>query len=294
MDHDASPQPSSAPEHRSRARSSFRLVVTRGLVLVAILALLTFIAGASRKLWEEWSVLQGDLARTRSTVAIGYSGITPHFSYAQSPSNWFHDEGSQTLLWGGWKDGVGHTWFHVEQGDINRARISQPIGRDVLRAIDHPLVESGGGTIWDRIPDDAFVAGLRIEGVETAYPLLLLDKVVVVNDVIADRPLLVTYNTLLSPEKRITIYEPVIEGQRVTMGLAGYFLEQSPLMYDRGTESLWVGDGESLTAVAGQYKGTRLPSVSRPEPVSWSQWRGLHPKGRLIVGADRSRASPSL
>lgn len=294
MDPNASPQPPSAPEQPSRSRSRFRLVVTRGLVLVAIFALLTYIAGASRTLWDEWSVLQGDLARTRSTVAIGYSGITPHFSYAQSPSNWFHDEGSQTLLWGGWKDGVGHTWFRVAQGDINRARISPPIGRDVLRAIDHPLVESGGGTIWDRIPDEAFVAGHDIEGVETAYPLLLLDKVAVVNDVIADRPLLVTYNTLLPHEKRITIYEPTVAGQRVTMGLAGYFLDQSPLLYDRGTESLWVGDGESLMAVAGRYKGTRLPRIGHPEPVSWSRWRGLHPKGRLIIGADRSRASPTL
>jgi hypothetical protein len=259
-----------------------------------IAVLLSFITVQIGAVWNEWSVLQHDLSRARSNVVIGYTGIAPHFSLAQRPRDWIHDEGTQTLLWGGWQQGVGHTWFRAEQGDIDSTRISQPLGRDVLQAIDYPLVELGGGTIWGRIPDESFVAGERLAGVETAYPILLLDKVVVVNDLIAERPFLVTYNPLAPPNVQITIYDAALEGRRVTMGLTGYFLEHKPLLYDRGTESLWICDADKLRAIAGTHKGKTLPPVGRPAPVSWSRWRGDHPKGRLIVGADRTQARPEL
>src|SRR5205823_3535972 len=134
---------------------------------------------------------------------------------ARMPTDWFHDEGESTLLWGGWRNGTGHLWFRVARGDVDRERISQPMGRDVIRAIDHPVVEQGGGRLWSRIPDEAPVVGFRIAGVDTVYPLLVLNKVLVVNDVVGEQPSLVLnspHGLTLSPGT--SVYDPVVEGRR--------------------------------------------------------------------------------
>ena len=67
------------------------------------------------------------------------------------------------------------------------------------------------------------------------------------------------------------------DGHRVTMAATGYFHDGKPLLYDRGTRSLWVEDKDSLTAIAGKHKrakaGSRrqcrsgdMENVAQPEP----------------------------
>jgi hypothetical protein len=256
--------------------------------------LLLFIGSQGRALWHEWSVLRTEMSRVRASAVIGYPGINPHYSYAQRPVNWFRNEGEDTLIWGGWKHGVGHQWFRVKQGEVDQALMSDPMGRDVIQAIDEPVVERGGGTIWDRIPDEAFVVGQRLGGVDTVYPLLILDKVIVVNDTVEEQPYLVTTNPLVPRPFQVAIYETVVDGHRVTMGLTGYFHDGKPLLYDRGTESLWVADPEALRAIAGAHRGRQLRSVARPVPIAWGRWRSEHPTSRLVVGANRAHPRPDL
>ena len=294
MAHAITPESTPSETAVSPSPPSFRSVLGRGVVLAAIVALLSFVAYEGQSLYREWTVLQTDLARTRLTAVVGYPGIHPHLSLAQYPSNWFHHEGDHTMLWGGWRDGV-HTWFRVGRGEVERAWLSQPRGRDIQQAIDRPLVESGGGTYWGRVPDNASVIGDRLGGVETAYPVLLLDKVGIVNDMIQEHPFLVTYNSFSDTEKdRVTVYDPVIEGHRVTVGFTGYSHGDAPVFYDRGTESLWVPEASGLRSFAGAHKGAELKLVDHPAPVAWSRWRSQHPQSRLVVGADRSSPRPGF
>jgi hypothetical protein len=269
--------------------------LSRGLTLAALAVLLVFIVSQGALLFREWLKLRSELNKVRTTAVIGYPGITPHYSYARRPSNWFHDEGESTLLWAGWRHGIGHTWFRVGRGDVNRDRITEPVGRDVFRAIDHPVVERGGGTLWARIPDEAPVVGHRLAGVDTAYPILVLQKVLAVNDVVGEHPFLVL-NFPFEPrcEEQIAVYEPVVEGERLTMGLAGYFHDGKPVLYDRGTESLWVGEPDALLAIGGSYKGQRLRQVARPAPMPWGSWRSQHPGSRLVVGDGRPEEQTAL
>lgn len=279
--------PSSLPSHRS--------ALGRGVILAAMVALLSFVVYEGQLLYREWAVLQSELARSRSTAVVGYPGIQPHMSFAQYPNNWFHQEGDHTMLWGGWRDGVGHSWFRVGRGEVDREWISRPRGRDIQQAIDRPLVESGGGTYWGRVPDDASVIGDRLGGVETAYPVLLLDKVGIVNDMIQEHPFLVTYNAFAETDKdRVVVYESVIDGHRVTMGLSGYYHGTAPVFYDRGTESLWVPEVSGLRSFAGAHKGAELKVVDHPTPLAWRRWRTQHPQSRLVVGADRTSPRPEL
>ena len=268
-----------------------RPAIPRGATLASLAVLFCFIATQARSLYQEWRVLRVELTEVRKSVVIGYPGIQQRISYAQRPADWYRVEPQATHLWSGWSQGIGHRWFVTSPGDIPRDLVSLPVGRDVNQAIDRPIVEFQGGSIWGRIPDDAHVAGEELGGVETAYPLLVLERVIVVNDQIRDQPFLVTFNPLEPTESKVAVYDPLVEGQRVIMGMSGYFHQNTPMLYDRETESLWIRDGEVLKALTGKLKGRKLPQVSRPSSASWKRWRTEHPKGRLVVGADRGQTS---
>ena len=265
-----------------------------GLVLAALVFLLGFIGFQGRLLWREWSILQNDWSGVRLTTVVGYPNISPNPSLARRPDNWFHEEGESTLLWSGWKKGNGHRWFRVGRGEVDRRRISEPFGRDVIQAIDYPMVETEGGAIWRRIPGEAPVFGWELGGIASVCPMQVLDKVEVVNDLILDQPFLIVFSPQRNREHPVRIYEPLVGGQRLTMGLSGYFQDRDPVLYDRGTESLWVTGNEGLLAIAGPRKGTRLRRLAEPARIAWGAWRGSHPKSRLLVGADRSKAPPAL
>ena len=268
--------------------------LTRGAALAVLAVLLYYIATQGRILWLEWAQLQGDLSAAQNAAVIGYYNVHINPSYARRPDNWHHDEGDVTLLWSGWKHGEGHSWFRFGRGQLDIGRVSEPIGRDVVQAIDLPIVEIGDGTIWRRIPEGADVAGHELGGVPNVYPLLLLDKVEVVNDVIADQPFLVTYNPFASKSDRVNIYVGAIDGARIRMGLSGYFHDGKPMLYDRDTESLWADHEDGLRALAGARRGATLRRVGHPTPTRWADWRARYPRSRLIVGADRSRPPAEL
>lgn len=283
-------QPSPTPGPGEPARARTLRVLGR---VSALTALAVFIAAQGRSLLGEWWDLRGEESRVRAGAVIGYPGISPRWSMARRPDNWVREEGESTLFWGGWQHGVGHQWFRVARGEVDRTRISEPMGRDVIRAIDLPIVERLGGPIWQRIPDEAAVVGDRLAGVDTAYPELLIQKVVVVNDTIADRPFLIAANRIEAGAPT-AVFDPVVDGRRLVMGVSGYLLDGKPVLFDRDTESLWVAEGDALRAIAGARKGRALRQLSRPVLSSWSRWRAQHPESRLVVGADRSAVLKKL
>ncbi|HEV3167947.1 MAG TPA: DUF3179 domain-containing (seleno)protein [Isosphaeraceae bacterium] len=265
-------------------------ILSRWVALGLLALLVTFILARSRTLWGEWQALSTELTHARQTTVIGYIEINRNPSHAARPRNWIHDEGDFTLLWTGWKPKEGeHGWFKVARGDLDRGRMSLPLGRDVIQAIDTPIVEVGGGSRWERIPYDSTVAGLVIHGVPCVYPLTVLKSVEVVNDEIQQHPLLVTFAPFAPRDRSIHVYNPILNDRRVTMGLSGYLHDKKPLLYDRDSESLWVEQDDQLEAIAGCMKGAHLELIGEPSLVNWGDWRSQHPESRLLVGADRAR-----
>ena len=260
----------------------------KGMACVAILPLMGFIGQTGRSLWGEWRSLRQEQDSERSSVVVGYINITPKPSYAARPDDWFHDEGDDSLLWSGWRDGKNH-WFRIARGDLEGHRLSMPIGRDVIQAIDQPIYERASGACWDRVPSEAPVAGFDGEGAAIAYPIRVLDKVEVVNDRVVGRPVLVVYSPA---EGAVSMFEATLDARPVTMGHGGYFLGKHPVLYDRKTESLWSERDGAMVSVAGLRKGAALKRVARLDVVAWNDWRAGHPDGRLLIGADRSRPMP--
>ena len=151
------------------------------------------------------------------------------------------------------------------------------------------MIENGGGPIWQRIPGSAEVVGLALDGCPCAYPMTVLGKVLIVNDMIEERPYLVHFDPF-DDSVPVSIFDARLEGRRITLGSSGLTIQGKHVLYDRGTESLWADDGRALTAFSGKYKGKGLSLVARVGAVAWSDWLANHPQARLLVGSlDRQR-----
>ena len=270
----------------------------RGLAALAIATLVGYIATEGPVLYDEVRALQVQWSRLRTTRAIGFHEINPHPTHAERPDPWAFDKDGETWLWSGWTPGVGHTWFRTRRGDLDPRRLSRPLGRDTIRAIDRPLFELAGGTRWDRIPRDALVASVRLGERPTVYPLLVLQNVLVINDGSRNRPVLVVFEPFATLARSIGVYDPALGDGRVMMALTGYLYEGKPLLFDRETESFWLPEADGLVAITGLRKGTRLPRLAelRPSPGATGSPRtptaasSSAPRGRRTTPPARSQA----
>lgn len=250
--------------------------------------LLGFIGVQGSALLSEYQRLRGDWDADVKGRVVGYPGVTPVYSFAQGPSNWIHDEGDSTLLWAGWDRRAGkHQWFTIGKGELSAARLTHPMGRDTIRAIDKVRSESRGGEIWRAIPPDDTAYVGEYQGVALAYPLNVLNKTLIVNDEVHRKPLLVVYTPFVEGVHAAEAFYPVVDGKRLTMGHSGYLWDMRPMLYDRERQSLWVPSNEGLKAIAGPLKGTILGRVAHLDPAPWGEWSAGHPEGRLIAGAIR-------
>jgi hypothetical protein len=283
---------SSRPPIDIASRLSGRLV-TRAITIGAIVALMGVLVREAQSLWSEWTSLRNEMLVVNHSAVIGYRDISPLVTYAVGPQDWFRHDGDESLLWAKWEAGVGHQWFRFTDGDIDQARVARPQTILISRPIDYPITEMAGGLVWQHVPLESEVLGMTLEGVRCAYPVLILEKVQVVNDVIEERPFLIAVNLLAPPDKAYSIYAANHDGRRLTMGVSGYFHDGKPLLYDRGTRSLWVENEDSLVAIAGKHKKAKLARVARPAPVSWKTWLSQNKTSRLLVGADRGHGIPT-
>jgi hypothetical protein len=279
--------PDALPRERSNNEPNGPAGPSRWFGAAALVPLVGLLGVSGSVLFVEWRGLENEQRRDRLGRIIGYANITPKVSYAQKPDNWIHDEGGETWLWSGWTDGVGHGWFRARRGEIDTSQLSEPIGRDVIQAVDVPLVERGDGPRWQRIAGEIPVLAFDGEAGATAYPLLVLQKVWQVNDDVAGRPVLVSYRPSESAEGVVEAFRPVVDGERLRFGNSGYMLAGRPLLYDVATESLWRAGERGLEAVGGRYRGVVLPRVEPPRRMSWGDWAARNPRGRLIAGSER-------
>lgn len=247
-----------------------------------------------RQVWDEWCALGEAEKAVADTTIVGYPNIYPAITRADKPAPWCRVEGDRLLVWSGWEDGRGHTWFNLGRDECDPTSLGDPIGRDVARAIDYPAIEHDGGSIWGRIPPSAEVVGFNVGTTRCAYPVTVLAKVLIVNDAVDGTPRLVHFDPFVSPDESIATYDPRIDGRRITLGSGGFSVKGRHVLYDRGTQSLWAGSPDGLLAFSGPYKGKKLPLLDHGSRQTWAEWREENPDSRLLVGSlDRKAGIPS-
>ncbi|WP_296643491.1 DUF3179 domain-containing protein [Roseinatronobacter sp.] len=116
-----------------------------------------------------------------------------------------------------------------------------------------------------------------------AYPVRYLMWHEIVNDVVAGRPIAVTFCPLCNTGM---VFDATINGVDHSFGVSGKLRHSDMIMYDRATESWW--QQATATAIVGQMMGmqlTQLPAWME----SWERFRAEHPDGLVMDEPDAPR-----
>ena len=149
--------------------------------------------------------------------------------------------------------------------------------RDCIPSIDEPkFVDASDAT---HVSDDDIVLALSWRGQYRAYPTRILDQHEIVNDVVAETPIAITYCPLCGSGVGV-IRE--VDGKVTEFGVSGVLYNSDLVFYDRATETLW--DQIIAEGIVGPMTGRKLELV----PITmtrWSTWKAAHPE-TLILSAD--------
>ena len=169
--------------------------------------------------------------------------------------------------------------FTVDPDEI----ISVGAGRNGIEPIYQPhflsLLE---GATLDWMGGDHPVVVVEINGDARAYPLGILTFHEVVNDVIANQRVVVTYCALCYTA---LAYSRVVDDDELHFGTTGNVRLSNLIMWDDVTESWWQQmDGQ---AIVGQAAGQRLERI--PAYItSFREFARTYPEGRVMSPASGS------
>lgn len=147
--------------------------------------------------------------------------------------------------------------------------------RDGIPAIDDPQFRRVGAPEIELAATEPVIA-CDYEGEARAYPLRILMFHEIVNDIMGDLPIAVTYCPLCNAS---IVFDRRVDGRVLDFGTTGKLRSSDLVMYDRQTESWWQqfqGD-----AIVGELAGRRLEMMpSRVMP--YGLFAATYPYGEVL------------
>ncbi len=142
-------------------------------------------------------------------------------------------------------------------------------------SIDHPEFVPASQA---RIPDNAWVIGVWIDGETRAYSQDLLNGFEVVND----RSKYFDFSVIWSPvANAAVVFERRYKNLTLRFESTGGVVNGSPVLRDKETRSYWsLMSGE---AIAGPMRGTKLKQLPMEQRWQWSDWKANHPETRVLA-----------
>ncbi len=77
------------------------------------------------------------------------------------------------------------------------------------------------------------------------------------------------------------MYSREINGQTLTLAPSGWTYNNTFVLYDQETESLWYPYKKGLMGIQGKYFKKWLPKLES-EDMRWSKWKNKHPDSKII------------
>ena len=151
-----------------------------------------------------------------------------------------------------------------------------PGGKDCIPSIDNPEFETiDEANAWLEEEDVVFV--LDYKGTVRAYPQNILNRHEIVNDVVGEDFIVVTFCPLCGSS---LAFDRMVDGQVLEFGVSGKLHNNDLVMYDRETENLWQQiTGESIV-------GDKLSQRLKQIPLSgmrWNQFKEEFPEGVVLA-----------
>jgi hypothetical protein len=170
----------------------------------------------------------------------------------------------------GWK-----TDFENASLDLN-AVLSGGVPRDGIPPIDNPFF-IGVSEVNDLQPQSPVIS-ININGDARAYPLEVLTRHEIANDVVGDVPVAVTFCPLCNSA---IVYERTVDDNVLRFGVSGNLYNSDLIMWDDLTESWW----QQLTGkgVVGEYNGYQLEIVPS-QVIGYGVFKDHYPDGKVLRG----------
>jgi len=124
------------------------------------------------------------------------------------------------------------------------------------------------------------VITLSVAGEHRAYPVRYLIFHEVVNDLVGDTPIVVSFCPLCNSA---VAHKRQLDGKTLSFGVSGQLAYANLVMFDRETASLW----QQMTGLAtsGELADRRLEPVP-VQMVSFETWMAAHPDGLVLQPPD--------
>ena len=147
--------------------------------------------------------------------------------------------------------------------------------RNAIMPVYSPRYEDASGGDW-LDSNDMILGYVSESGQAYAYPIKFLNFHELVNDVIDDVPLLVTYCPLCGSG---VVFDRRVGNDVLLFGNTSALYNSDLVMFDHGSGSYWFQTGGE--AVVGPMTGTRLAPL--PSSVmTWDQWLALYPETNVL------------
>ena len=155
---------------------------------------------------------------------------------------------------------------------------------DDITPLDSPAAVTAAES---RLHDGTMVVGVDLRGESKAYPITILIRHEMVNDIVGNVPVLVTWCPVCGTA---LVHDRRIDGIPRTFGNHRALYESAMTWYDHGTKSLW--SQPSGVALAGPLAGVRLEML--PALVAtWGAWKREQPDTLVVsegIGSDSEAA----
>jgi hypothetical protein len=155
--------------------------------------------------------------------------------------------------------------------------ISGGVGRDGIPPIDNPTFESIADADAWLAPQSPVIAIANDDGEEArAYPLSILTRHEIVNDMWDGMPIAVTFCPLCNSA---IVFDRTLDGEVLRLGVSGLLRNSDLIMWDDVTQSWWqqfTGEG-----IVGEYTGQQLdilPSLV----ISYELFTERYPEGEVL------------
>jgi hypothetical protein len=147
---------------------------------------------------------------------------------------------------------------------------------DGIPALDNPILESvEAADSW--LQDEWPVMFFEWNSDARAYPLTILIYHEIVNDVVGETPVALTFCPLCNAT--IAFDRTLPDGTLLDFGTTGNLRNSDLVMYDRQTKSWWQQfTGE---AIVGELTGTQLELLPSGI-ISWHDFKSRHPDGTVL------------
>lgn len=158
------------------------------------------------------------------------------------------------------------------------------MGLDCIPAITEPFFVSAEEAEW--LGEWSLVIGVKYKGVSKAYPLDIMNWHHIVNDSIADIPVVVTFDPLSS--SALVFESPTQNGKPLEFGVSGRLYNANLLMYDRKTGSLWQQFEGRLIAGPLLGKIGTLKQITA-DIVPWKFWKETYPNTQVLSRESKAK-----